>query len=143
MPSIVIKDTREQAGWEFPGMVIGTLHTGDYTLQGYEKDFIIERKGKLTEFANNVVDPRFERELDRLDDFKWPFLICEFEFSDIMTWPFSAKLPPSLTNKIKISKYFILKRVNEILVNHKTKILFVGKYGKETAESLFKRIETY
>ena len=37
----VIKDTREKDGWTFTeydkcaGMDMGTLHTGDYTLQGF------------------------------------------------------------------------------------------------------------
>ena len=46
----VIKDTREQNGWSFSqydkcaGMEIGTLHTGDYTLRGFEDVICIERK---------------------------------------------------------------------------------------------------
>ena len=70
----VIKDTREQEGWFFTqttacdGMVREKLDTGDYSLRGYEELLAIERKGKISEFARNIVENRFERELERLED---------------------------------------------------------------------------
>ena len=57
---IVIKDTREQDGWFFSpydkcaGMEVGTLNTGDYTLQDFEDVVCIERKGCTSEIAMNL-----------------------------------------------------------------------------------------
>jgi len=136
----IIKDTREQLGWNFPGMEVKTLHTGDYTIEGYENLFVIERKGKLTEFVNNLCTQRFEEELKRLEEFKYSFIICEFEYSDIFKWPLSSGLSQNKVKYIKTSKYFVLKRVNEILVKYKTKIIFAGKNGADTASSIFKRV---
>ena len=56
----VIKDTREQDGWFFSpydkcdGMEVGTLHTGDYTLKGFEDIVCVERKASVTEIAMNL-----------------------------------------------------------------------------------------
>ena len=56
----VIKDTREQDGWFFSpydkcsGMEVGTLNTGDYTLEGFEDVVCIERKASVSEVAMNL-----------------------------------------------------------------------------------------
>ena len=51
----VIKDTREKDGWTFTeydkceGMDMDALHTGDYTLKGFEDVVCIERKASVSE----------------------------------------------------------------------------------------------
>ncbi|MCW4042004.1 MAG: hypothetical protein NWE83_14790, partial [Candidatus Bathyarchaeota archaeon] len=56
----VVKDTREQDGWFFSeydkcsGMEVRGLHTGDYTMKGYEDVVCIERKGCVSEIAMNL-----------------------------------------------------------------------------------------
>lgn len=146
----VIKDTREKEGsWEFKpsercnGMVIDTLRTGDYTLKDYETDFIIERKGKISEWAANINEARFTDELERLETFKWAYIILEFTIDDIMLWPTNSGVPKKDIHKIKTSKYFILQRINEYLIKYKTRIILAGKYGRDWASSLFKRITEY
>ena len=87
---LVIKDTRERDGWYFKesnycqGMVDKKLDTGDYSVEGLEDVLCIERKGSVSELANNIVDKRFDRELERMRDFKYKFLILEFSINDIM-----------------------------------------------------------
>ncbi len=143
----VIKDTREQRGWDFPaspyceGTIIGTLHTGDYTLRGYENVFVIERKGCIVEFAKNIVQNRFEDELIRLEEFRYPFAICEFDLADIINFPNGSGLPYKAREKMRINPYFILKRFIELQIKYKTKFILAGKlYGKELASSIFKRV---
>ena len=84
----VIKDTREQDGWFFSsndkcaGMEIGTLHTGDYTMKGFEDVVCIERKASVSEIAMNLGRKKkpFQEEMERMRDFQFSFLILEFEF---------------------------------------------------------------
>ena len=80
----VIRDTREQKtgnGWWFPesslcaGTVVQTLKSGDYTLEGFEETFVIERKSGTAEIAQNINEGRFVRELERLEEFRFPFLL--------------------------------------------------------------------
>jgi hypothetical protein len=121
--------------------VIETMKTGDYTLRGLEKIFVVERKQSVAEFAKNMLEPRFEREMVRLETFTHAFIVCEFDFNDVQRWPLGSGLPRNAT---KISKYFIMKRLMDFHVQYKTKFIFAGIHGKEVMSSLFKRInETY
>lgn len=144
----VIRDTREQEGqgWTFPARApcVGTLRkklaTGDYSLAGLEDRFVIERKGSITEFAQNLVQARFTKELVRLDSFEYPFIFLEFGMSDIVDYPKSANLPRLARKKSRLTANFLMRRLHEIHLNHKVKILFVGGEGRNAASSLFKRI---
>lgn len=145
----VLQDTREKerfGKWHFPvsdscnGTVTETMKTGDYTLKGFEDTFCLERKGKLSEFATNINEKRFDRELERLDSFKYPFLLLEFSMEDVMKWPYGAGVPLDKIPQIRTTKYFIVLKMNEIMVKHKTKIILAGSHGQNIAYSLFKRI---
>ena len=43
------------------------LNTGDYSIEGMESIFTIERKMSVSEIANNITENRFKDVLDRLD----------------------------------------------------------------------------
>jgi len=67
---LVIRDTREQAPWEFSGLpvtvTVATLKSGDYTLAG-GSTFCIERKSGRDFIASITWGrERFERELGRM-----------------------------------------------------------------------------
>lgn len=104
----VIKDTREQDGWFFSqydkcnGTELGTLHTGDYTLKGFEDVVCIERKASVSELANNLGKKKkaFYNEMQRIKDFPFKFLLFEFSFSDL------AEYPLSLLTKEEKEDYF-------------------------------------
>jgi ERCC4-type nuclease len=72
LPRIIV-DTREQKPYQFPGRHILSrkLDIGDYSLEGFEDQFAIERK-ELSDLVSCMVNKgdvrnreRFERELDR------------------------------------------------------------------------------
>jgi ERCC4-type nuclease len=144
----VIRDTREKEsnGWFFSKdkSCVGTqtkkLDTGDYTIVGCEKLFVIERKGSVAEWAGNLTQERFEKEMLRLENYLWPFIILEFTLEDMMNWPNNCGLPKDKIAEVKTSPFFLLKRVVELQLNYKTKIIFAGNKGKEIACSLFKRV---
>lgn len=141
----VIKDTREQLGWDFQptksctGTVIETLDTGDYSLKGFEQVLRIERKGTTGELASNIVQDRFDKELERLDKFPYPFLILEFDMQDILSFPANSGIPRSVWDKVRISKYFLLAKLMGYHLQYKTKIILSGKHGRDIASSIFKR----
>lgn len=142
----VIRDTREQSGWVFAetndcvGTVVDTLKTGDYSLRGIEHLFTIERKGKCQEFAQNITQDRFERELERMDSFAHPFLFLEFSYADVMNYPYKQGIPPFLCKKIKIKPEFIVSKLFDYNLKYKTKIVLVGTHGKDAAKSLFRKM---
>lgn len=145
----VKRDTREQEehGWMFPesdtclGTLTETLATADYTLAGYEKLFVIERKGSPAEFCQNIVQDRFDRELKRLEEFTHPFIICEFDMWHIQNFPKKSGIPERLWPKLRITPQYFLLRFWEIQLQYKVRIILAGADGgRNAASSLFKRI---
>ena len=61
-PFTIIVDTREQTPWEFGfhNTAKRKLDTGDYSMEGYESLFTIERKRSVSEIANNLSENRFK-----------------------------------------------------------------------------------
>lgn len=133
---MIIKDTREQKGWEFEEFTMGALKTGDYTYEGLENILCVERKGTFSELALNLTQERFWRELERMSQFKHPYIICEFELKDIMLYPYNMG---TLQKKIKVRGPYLLKKIAEaeLMGIH---FIFAGKYGKEFFLSLVKRL---
>lgn len=147
----IIKDTREQKGWEFSpsknfaGTEVKTLPTGDYSIEGYEHLFVIERKGSVVELAQNLTNPdkwdAFARELERLQEFPLSFIFCEFNIDDVVLYPRTTNLPWPIRRKIKVRPEYYLKRVMELMTIFNGRVFFTGpNFGQETALSLCKRI---
>lgn len=140
----VIVDSREKKPWIFDkdeycsGSIIKKLDTADYSLLGLEDKFVIERKRNTSEFSQNIFQKRFERELQRLDNFIYPFLICEFDYVDMLSFPINSGIPQSLYYKVKISPDFLIKAITRYYFKYKTKIIFAGKNGQLVAKNLFK-----
>lgn len=147
----VIRDTREKVGhgWMFKkeGDCLGTeikkLDSGDYSIEGWEKDFVIERKRNTGELATNIYEKRFEEELCRLDEYKYPFIICEFSFNDVVMFPINSGIPKQLFHKVKMSADFMQNSLAKWQVKHKVKIIFAGACGDLAATKLFKYVAKY
>ena len=104
-PFTIIKDTREQDGYTFEssssryhtcnGMISRKLDTGDYSIEGLEDKLCIERKASVVEFANNVGHDqvRFLKEIERMKDFRYKFLVLEFSLTDLMKFPEGSSIP--------------------------------------------------
>jgi len=143
-----LRDTREQKPWDFPeddnceGTIATTLKTGDYSLQGLEDKLIIERKGCVSEWANNVVDERFIRELDRLQHFKYRYILLEFSLRDMLLFPLGSGIPQFKQGGIKVRGDLMLRKTTEFQLNYNVNIWFCDSslYAKQVATSIFKRV---
>jgi ERCC4-type nuclease len=146
----IIRDTREQDGWDFNSeengvkMLCKKLNTGDYSIEGYEDILCIERKATPSEVATNIGKDkiRFNKEIDRMRDFTHAFIICEFSFNDMIIYPEGSRLTRFQKSKIKIKGPYILKALTEYQVEYNIQIIYAGspQGGKIAAESIFKRI---
>jgi len=146
----VIKDTREQNGWSFNeydkcnGMELEALHTGDYTLKGFEEVVCVERKASTLEIAGNLGKnkERFHKEMQRMEEFPFSFLVLEFSASDLINYPCNVKLPRCQKSKIKVTGKYLLKSILEFQIWYNIKILFCD--NKQNAflitNSIFKRL---
>jgi hypothetical protein len=145
----VIRDTREKdgKGWVFGanpvclGTEEETVATGDYTIKGMSHILCIERKGSVSEVAQNLYEERFYAELIRMMNYKYRFIICEFDVEDLIKYPNIASVPYRIKKKIKVSGKFLLKKLIEIQMQYNVHILFCGKSaGKTVAMSIMKRV---
>lgn len=102
-PFTVAIDTREQAPFAFRGIhsdarqkrkllliptTRKTLHTGDYSIEGYESEITIERKS-LEDLYGTLGQgrDRFERELERIASFQHAFVVVEASWMKILESP--------------------------------------------------------
>ena len=150
----VIKDTREQDGYTFEsftgrytsckGMVVKKLDTGDYSLEGLEDRLCIERKGRVSELAINLGKDkaRFMREIERMQEFEFPFLVLEFSLDDVIKFPEGADIPEGNMSKVKITGKYLLKMLVEIQMNYNIPVYFCDnkRNAKTLINSIFKRV---
>jgi hypothetical protein len=146
----VVRDTREKEGhgWMFSpcdwcnGTVIEALPTGDYTLKGLENIFVIERKANTSEFSRNILEARFIKELERLQEFEFPYVVLEFNMDDILNFPENSGIPKMYWKSLaKISPRLILAKLMEFQLKYKTKFILAGSgNGHRIASCLMKRM---
>lgn len=145
----VIKDTREQKGWDFSpneyceGMKVQGLKTADYTIEGFEDRIVIERKATTGEISQNIFETRFENELKRLEEFEFPYMIFEFDYNDIKIFPINSSLPKYLWHKLKMTQDIMEKTIARYQIQYKTKIIFAGRHGQSVATMIFKQFLKY
>ena len=145
---LVIKDTRERDGWYFKesnycqGMVDKKLDTGDYSVEGLEDVLCIERKGSVSELANNIVDKRFDRELERMRSFEFRFLLLEFSLEDVRAFPVGSDIPKRTWDKLRVSGNFLMKKISEIQTCYGVHVIPCGdKFSAwHMASSIMKRV---
>ena len=140
----IIVDTREQKPWLFEDHIVANkkLDTGDYSLEGFEHLFTIERKRSVSEIAGNISERRFDNELDRMRDFKHKFILLEFNLSDVLSYPVGSTVPKKLWDNLKITGKYILKYLTDISMKYDIHIIYCGSTSnaEEMALSIMKRI---
>ena len=144
----VIVDTRERQPHFFEatdrceGFIRTKLHTGDYSLVGHEDKFTVDRKASLGEWATNINQARFERELQRLNEFEFPFLLFEFGIGHIQSFPVNSGIPEYVWPKLKVNTAIIMRRTFEMQFKYpKIKMIFCENRlnAHNVLISLFKR----
>lgn len=134
----IIRDTREQKGWELKGyeVVSRKLDAGDYQIDG-SKLLCIERKGEVGEFWKNLTSRKkcFIKEMELMREFDRRLIVCEFTIDELMCQPHFIQR--------KISPFFILKSVWEIYLEYNVPTLFLGKRAETYVRSLIKRCVEY
>ena len=143
-PFTVIIDTREQTPWEFGFHTTSRrkLDTGDYSIEGFETIFTIERKRSVSEIANNITEKRFKDVLERMNKIPHSFMLMEFSIDEIYDFPVGSDVPKKLWDKLRISGNYIMKYLIETQLNYNIHILFCGssENAEKTAVSIMKRI---
>lgn len=93
----IVVDSREQKPYTFPGIesvVEKTLDVGDYSLQGFEDRFAVERK-TLNDLATSLGADRdrFEREIIRAQDLTEFVVVIEAPEDDVYDYAGTGACP--------------------------------------------------
>lgn len=142
---ILICDTREKKplsigrGKLYEDIINGKLDTGDYSIVGLEDHLCIERKGEVSEFAQNVFQERFVREMERMTMYKYSFILFEFDMDDLLYFP--KNLPVRVQKNIHYNGKLVLKKMIEFQIRYpKIHFIFCGDNTIEVLNSICKRV---
>ena len=141
-------DSQEKIPWDFyTDQCIGNisvckLPTGDYTIEGLEDVLCIERKKSVAELAKNVTEERFERELERMSDFAHKFLILEFGYNHIESYPVGSGIPKNKQKRVKVKGPFIMSVLARIQTKYDIHVIPCGHraYAEQVAYNIMKAI---
>jgi len=130
-PFTVIIDTKEQKPLEFKnaeatvleGIERKKLDTGDYSIKGLEDIVCIERKATVAEIAKNVTQDRFDRELKRMLEYKYRFLICEFSWSDVARYPNNLNLSAEAKKARRVKGPFVRSKICDYALDYNIQVL--------------------
>lgn len=147
---VILIDSREQRPLTFPKELEvrrASLKTGDYTLEGFEDVVCVERKGSVVEFAGNLMNrtdsARFRRELDRMQHFQYKYVILEFQFCDMVRYPWTADIPLPIKKRIARGNKsaYLLKCYIQLLMDYPDiPFIFVGTEAPKFITILFKNL---
>lgn len=147
---MLVRDTREKEGhgWSWPedndcqGTITRKIDYGDYSVEGLDFKIFIDRKQNVSEIAKNVIEKRFEKLLENIRDFRYKFLICEFTFEQLSSYPVGSDLPPSLYKRIRIRGGFLQAWLAKITLDYGVNVIFCGdaKKAEKFCYILLKRI---
>lgn len=127
----VIVDTKEKQPWdlvssEIIGKEYKALKTGDYTVKGLEDIICIERKGSISEIAQNLSQKRFKKELERMKPYRFKYLMIEGGLTELINYPLGSNLPQKIVSKIRVNGKYLLRCINRIQVKYGVHVVFGG-----------------
>lgn len=144
----IIIDTAEKLPWNFDiydcQVEKGNLNTGDYTLRGYENILSIERKRTTGEISINLGLKwrTFNEEFERMADFKYKYLICEFSLDDLIKFPENSGIPKKAWSKLRTNGKFLISKLTKMCDKYGIELLFCGNRDTaiSTAMGIFREV---
>lgn len=99
LPFTVVIDSREQLPYDFgPGVptVRKALKTGDYSIEGFEDVFAVERKS-LNDLLKSITwdRRRFKQEIHRGNDLGRFTVVIEADKQTILNWDYERQVHPN------------------------------------------------
>ena len=147
---VIIEDTREKNGWDFDGFeeckatIQRGLKTGDYTLEGLEDVLCIERKASTGELAMNLgkKQKQFDAEIERMSEFRWAYILCEFSIDNLMQFPKGSTIPPRRWKYLRMNGKFMWRKICEYKEQYGIETLFCDtkENAEESAMQIFNRV---
>lgn len=144
---IIIIDTREKKPLSFEfynaKTVTKKLDTGDYSLIGYEKDICIERKMSISELYINFFKDyfRFRKELERMKYYQYKYVVCEFPYFHISSFP-SYGIPSKNISSLNFNSEHIMNKIEHIKNKYGVEFVFC-KDRVEATDKIFEILKDF
>ena len=123
------------------GTINKTLHTGDYSIDELPDWTVsIERKRTVGEIYNNFFEERFTKELERLQKFKYKFLICQFNLKDVMSFPVNSGVPQRYWGSLKANSNFLMSKIAHIQIKYGVIFSFGGLHSQDLAKFYLRQV---
>ena len=126
-------DTREQLPYEFKDSIRTTIPLGDYSIQGFEGEFSIERKSLSDIFGTlGGGHNRFKNELMQAQDLDYFAIVIDGTLEQIQKKDFPSSY------KTRMLGYVIIKQLFSISVRYKIPVFFAAdrKEGKRIVKEI-------
>ena len=127
-PIHIIYDDREKKPWRLDkrlfSMTRERLKIGDYTIEGFEDKFTIEKKANWNEFLIDISGRNrdwFKGFLNRLSKCEYRYIIIEDSYSNL------KKAIATLPKKAKLTEHSVNYWITYIMVQYNIPVLLVGK----------------
>jgi len=143
----LITDSREKQAWDFYGdedfdsVITEKLDAGDYSLKDPNNLIIIERKASIDEIYNNFSTTdekeRMYREAERLQAFKYKFLIIEDTLDNVLN-PEMYYVNKKRLNKASpyMPPAVVINNFMRLMFHYNIHVIFAGKKGKQICKKL-------
>ena len=84
----------------------------------------------------------FQAEMERMKDYNFSFIICEFGMDALLKYPEGSRVPKNARSKVRVTGKYLLKCLLEFQIWYDTKIIFCENKGNAflVCNSLFKRL---
>ena len=131
--------------WDFveddfcTGTVQCPVETGDYVIKDAPRLISLERKYSTGEVYNNLFEKRFTKELERLMEFKYRYIICQFTAQDVIDFPRRSNIPDRYHDGLKANGSYILSRLASITLKYNIPVIYAGSASKAVAYTLLKQ----
>ena len=131
---IILQDTKEKLPWSFARyeqcdeQKPTHLTEGDYTIEEYPYLIAIERKKSVSEIATNLglKYVQFKNEMEKLKEYRYRYVVCEFSESEVVNYPHSSKLPRAVKAKLRMSGKFLMKRIQDLHICYEIPFIYCG-----------------
>jgi hypothetical protein len=141
---IILQDTKEKTPWSFASFEQCTaqklihLNEGDYTIEEYPLLVALERKKTVEELATNLgmKYAQFKNEMERLRQYRFRYVVCEFSEIDILNYPHKSKLPAAVKAKLRMNGKFLMHRISELIDTYEIEFVYCNNRYSATKKAL-------
>ena len=113
-------------------------------MEGLEDVLCIERKASTGELAMNLgkKQKQFDAEIERMSEFRWAYILCEFSIDTLMQFPKNSSIPHNRWKYLRMNGKFMWRKICEYKEQYGIETLFCDtkENAEESAMQIFNKV---